>query len=80
MLALVRELREPSSTDEVADFETDVLAGFDEGLGSPTVTTPRQSHGAVRNQMPKLSLSEARRRPATAMMSFSSWQSAMMAK
>jgi hypothetical protein len=30
-LALVRdmrELREPSSADEVADFETDVLAGF----------------------------------------------------
>jgi integrase/recombinase XerD len=24
----MRELREPSSADEVADFETDVLAGF----------------------------------------------------
>lgn len=51
-----------------------------QNAGSSTVATPRQSHGAARNQMPKLSLSEARRRPATAMMSFSSWQSTMMAK
>jgi hypothetical protein len=29
-LVLVRDMREPSSADEVADFETGVLAGFDD--------------------------------------------------
>ena len=48
-LALVRdmrELREPSSADEVADFETDVLAGFVlarayEHVASPILSTAR---------------------------------------
>ena len=38
------------------------------------------AQGAGRNQMAKCGLSEARRRQATATMSFRAWQSAMTAK
>lgn len=38
------------------------------------------AQGAGRNQMAKCGLSETRRRPATATMSFRAWQSAMTAK
>lgn len=82
-LALVRdmrELREPSSGEEVADFEAGVLAGFDDRSRQLNCDYTAPVSRAARNQMPKLGLSEARRLPATAMMSFSSWQSTMMAK